>query len=56
MFLLFAASEEYYCSEDDLFEIYTLQDKRIVTIFIKALVDLIIFVHMAIFCFFFGLV
>ena len=49
MFWLF---EEYYCSKDDLCEIYALQDKKLVTdsfltkfhdtIFIKVYVDLII--------------
>ena len=31
VFLILAACEEYYCNEDDLCEIYTLQDKKLVT-------------------------
>ena len=60
MFWLF---EEYYCSKDDLCEIYALQDKKLVTdsfltkfhdtIFIEVYVDLIILVNTDIFLGFF---
>ena len=60
MFWLF---EEYYCSKDDLCEIYALQDKKLVidsfltkfhdTTFIEVYVDLIILVNTAIFLGFF---
>ena len=56
--------EEYYCTKDDLCEIYALQDKKLVmdlflakfhdTIFIEVDADLTILVHMAIFLGFFS--